>query len=140
MDCEVIREIVGVGFGESGPADDAGVVDQDVDAPEPFDRPVDECPGSGLRRHVVAVGDGAPARLGDLGRDGGRGGRVGPDAFHGPAEVVDHDGRARAASSRAWARPMPRPAPVTTATRPSKLCSFTASLAPTLLRVPTGPL
>jgi hypothetical protein len=28
-----------------------------------------------------------------------------------------------AASRRAWARPMPRPAPVTTATRPSKRCS-----------------
>ena len=34
----------------------------------------------------------------------------------------------RSASRSACARPMPRPAPVTTATRPSKLCSFTSSL------------
>ena len=39
---EVLREIVGVGFREARPADDAGVVDQDVDAPELLDRVVDE--------------------------------------------------------------------------------------------------
>ena len=35
---EVLREIVGVDVGHARPADDAGVVDQDVDAPELLDR------------------------------------------------------------------------------------------------------
>ena len=35
---------------------------------------------------------------------------------------------------------MPRPAPVTTATRPSKRCSFTASSRSPVARVPSGPM
>ena len=46
-------------------------------------------------------------------------------ALHRAAEVVDDDAGAPVGEESAWARPMPRPAPVTTATRPSKLCSST---------------
>jgi len=39
---EVRREVLLVGIREARPADDAGVVDQDVDAPEVPDRRIDE--------------------------------------------------------------------------------------------------
>ena len=44
----------------------------------------------------------------------------------------------RSASRRAWARPMPRPAPVTTATRPSNRCSFTRDPRPCTVRSSAG--
>ncbi len=91
MNGQVPREVVRVGRGETGPPDDAGVVDQGVEASVPPDRPVHErlCPGFG--GHVMVVGHGLAASADDLG--GGRGSRLGISAVatHGPAEVVDDD-------------------------------------------------
>ncbi len=88
---EMPREVVGVGLGEPRPPDDAGVVDQDVEASEALDRRVHERLGAGLGGDVAAVGDRDPAGGDDLVDDiGGRCG-VGPDTLHRAAEVVDDD-------------------------------------------------
>ena len=42
MDGEVTGEVLGVGLGKPGPSDDAGVVDQDVEASELLDGRIDE--------------------------------------------------------------------------------------------------
>ena len=91
MHVEVAREVVGVGFGQAGPADDPGVVDEDVDAPEPFDRGIDERLRAGRIRDVVGVGNRNAIGIVDLGRDDGRGFGVGAFPLHRSAEVVDHD-------------------------------------------------
>ena len=52
------------------------------------------------------------------------------------SEVVDHDPRARAASSSAYSRPRLRPAPVTIATLPSKRSSFIAASRSGAVKVP----
>jgi hypothetical protein len=80
------REIVGVGFGETGPAHDAGVVDQNVDASEFSDRAIDDRARAGLGRDVVGVRDATDLR-GDLCRDVG----VATGSVHRAAEVVDDD-------------------------------------------------
>ncbi len=88
---EVPREVVGVGFRKARPSDDAGVVDQDVEASELLDRRVDERLCAGRRGHVAAVGDRDAAGGDDLGGDGGRRFGVRADALHRAAEVVDDD-------------------------------------------------
>ena len=70
MHGEVALEVVGVGLREPRPSDDAGVVDEDVDASEPFDRRVDERLRAGRRGDVVRVGDRVATGGDDLGRDG----------------------------------------------------------------------
>ena len=128
MHGEVLREIVGVDFGQARPADDAGVVDQDVDAPELLDRGVDERLRAGRRGDVVRVGDRDAAGGDDLGGDGRppvrrrrrrpaiepprsltttRAPRVGEQERVGPADPAPRAGDDRDA--------------------PSKLCSLTAN-------------
>ncbi len=90
MHREVLREVLLVGLGRAGPADDAGVVDQHVETAEVLERGFDQ----GLRPrcggHVAVVGD----RLATGGDDltGHRVGDSGVRALpvHRTAEVVDH--------------------------------------------------
>ena len=92
VDGEVLLEVVHVGVGEAGPSDDAGVVDQDVEAPELLDGRIDERLRARGGGHVAVVGDGRPAGGDDLRRrrvDATCG--VRSDALHRPAQVVDHD-------------------------------------------------
>jgi hypothetical protein len=86
-------QIVGVGLGKPGPPDDAGVVDEDVEASELFDRRVDQGLGAFGCGHVTAVRGGGAACGGDL-RHHGRG-HVGvrSKALHGAAQVVDDHAR-----------------------------------------------
>ena len=67
---KMLREVVGVGVGEPGPADDAGVVDEDVDPPEAFQRRADERIGAIDGRHVMAIGDRRAPERDDLPGDG----------------------------------------------------------------------
>ena len=92
---EVRGEIVGVGFGKARPADDAGVVDQDVDASELRDRGVDERlprPSTVDTSFVSAIAT-PPAATISAATARRRSG-VGAHAFHRAAEVVDDDTRA----------------------------------------------
>jgi hypothetical protein len=77
--------------GEHAVAQDAGIVDQDVEPAEGFDRMVDQVLGAGPVADVVAVGDRLAARRADFRHHlvGGRG--VGAAAVDACAEIVDHD-------------------------------------------------
>jgi hypothetical protein len=92
--CQVPLEVVEVGLREPGPADDAGVVHHDVDAPEPLGRRVDQGLRPGGRGHVASVAHGGAAGGHDLGGHGGRRPGVLPDAVHRAAQVVHDDARA----------------------------------------------
>ncbi len=94
MHGEVPLEVVGVRIGKGRPSDDAGVVDQDVEASEALDGRIDERLRAGSRGHVAVVGDRNSARGDDLGRDGRRRFGVRAIARHRAAEVVDDDARA----------------------------------------------
>ena len=75
-------------------ADDAGVVDEDVE-PTPFvDRLRDEAARAVERRDVVTVRDGGTAGGDDLVDDRLRRAGVASAAFHRGPEIVDHDARA----------------------------------------------
>ncbi len=92
---EVPREIVRVGFGKARPSDDAGVVDQDVDASELLDRRIRRAPGhlSPSRRRCCRRSRLRPRpTISAATVDAGLG--VGSDARHRAAEVVDDDARA----------------------------------------------
>ena len=88
---EVAGEVVLVGVRKPGPPDDAGVVDEDVEASESLEGGFDECPRTRSGCHVAAVGNGSSAGGDDLLRDGGRDAGVRSQAFHGAAQIVDHD-------------------------------------------------
>ena len=75
-------------------AQDAGVVDEDVEPAERVDRVLDEAAGAGEVGDVLAVGDGLAARGLDLGDDLLRRRQVGALAGERAAEVVDDDLRA----------------------------------------------
>ncbi|MNQ89124.1 hypothetical protein D3C85_1044220 [compost metagenome] len=73
---------------EGGIAQDAGVVDQDVDGAEGLQGGGDDLLALG---HRVVVGDSLAAQGADLGDHGiGRGGRA-AQAFGADAQVIDHD-------------------------------------------------
>src|SRR5262249_12849426 len=91
---EVALEVGGVDVWEAGPAHDAGVVDQDVDAPEPVDGGGDERAGPGRGRHVAVVGDRLAPGPCDLGDDLVSWRGVLTIAPHRAAEVVDDHARA----------------------------------------------
>ncbi len=88
---EVPVQVLLVGIRRSGPPDDAGVVDHDVDSAEPLDRRTDQRLRAGSGGNVVVVGDrrsaGRDDLLGDVVRD--RGVRSRP--FRRATEVVDDD-------------------------------------------------
>ena len=91
VDGQVAGQVVGVGLGEAGPSDDAGVVDQDVEAPELLDGRVDErpCrPRRWPRRWLSATAAPPAATIAAATPDGHAG--VRPVAVHRPAQVVDH--------------------------------------------------
>ena len=119
---KMLREVVGVGVGKPGPANDSGVVDEDVDPPEAFQCRADERVGTLDRRHVMAVGDRRASRARRSARRRTRRARHRrrSPAIEPPRSLTTTLAP-RSASSMAWARPMPRPAPVTTATRPSNV-------------------
>ena len=94
MHGEVLCQIVGVGFRKACPFDDAGVVDQGVDASEPLDRRIDERLGAGSRGHVTGVGDRSSAGSDDLSGDAGSRFGIRANALRRPAQVVDDDARA----------------------------------------------
>ncbi len=99
-------------------ADEAGVVDQDVQPAEGVDRLPHH--GLGLREvgDVGAVGHGLAAECLDLG-DHLVGGRVSFSTGQRDAEVVHHDPGALAGQLERMRPTDPRPAPVTIAIRPS---------------------
>ena len=107
---------------EHAVAHQAGVVHDHVEPAERVDGGVDEPSGAVPVGHVVAVDDRLAAHRLDVGDDLGRRprGRVARTVELG-AEVVDDDAAPWRASSSAWLRPMPRPAPVTMTTRPSHI-------------------
>ena len=76
---------------EHAVAQDAGVVDEDVEAPEGVDRRVDEVLGALPVGDVVGVGDRLAARCLDLGDDVVRRALIGASALVRAAAVVDHD-------------------------------------------------
>ena len=76
---------------EHAVAEDASVVDEDVEATERIDGGLDEAFGSVPIADVVAVGDRLPTHGLDLGDDIVRGALIVALAVHRPAEVVDHD-------------------------------------------------
>ena len=78
---------------EDAVAQDAGVVDDAIDAAELLDRGLDHTFGAGRIGDAVGAGDGAPARGADLADHGF--GRPGVDAlaFGRAAQIVDHDRR-----------------------------------------------
>ena len=92
VDGQVTGQVLGVGLGEPGPADDAGVVDQDVEAPELARRPRRSAPArprpwtTSLPSAIAAP----PAPTISAATRGGHAG-VGPDALHRAAQVVDDD-------------------------------------------------
>ena len=91
VDGEVLRQVVRVGVGQPGPADDAGVVDEDVEPPELLDGGVDE--RLGARRPSATSLPSAtagPAGGDDLGHHGRRHAGVRAVTVHRAAEVVDH--------------------------------------------------
>ena len=98
-----------------------GVVHEHVQVAEGLDREVDEALRALPVGDAVGVGDGFAAHRVDLVDDLLRGRAVLALAVHVAAEVVDDDLRALRAKSSACSRPMPRPAPVMIATRPSSL-------------------
>ena len=100
MHSEVPLEILGVGFRKACPFDDAGVVDQDVDASEPLDRRIDERLGAGSRGHVTGVGDRSSAGSDDLSGDAGSRSGIRPLPFYRAAEVVDDDTRSALAEQQ----------------------------------------
>ena len=105
---EALGRLVG-GVGER--EHDAGVVERHVEPAERVDGALDQ--GGDL----VLVGDVA----GDAERLVAGGGQlVGRGAQRLLVDVGEHDGGAGAANARAVARPMPEPAPVTSATWPRK--------------------
>ena len=91
MDGQVALEVVRVGFREARPSDDAGVVDQDVEASELLHRRIDERLCTCGCRYVAGVGDRGSASRDDLGGDGRRRFGVSSNALHRAAEVVDDD-------------------------------------------------
>ena len=95
MHGEVAREVGLIRFGEARPADDAGVVDQDVDTAPLLDRSIDERLRASGGGHVAGVGDRLSARVDDLGGDPRRRLRVRADARHRAADVVDDDAGAQ---------------------------------------------
>ena len=111
--------------GRPGPPHDPGVVDQDVEPPELLDRGVDERSAAVRCRHVAGVGDGRSPAAAISAATADAGPASAPSPSIEPPRSLTTTRAPRSASRRAWARPMPRPAPVTTATRPSKRCSFT---------------
>ena len=109
-----------VDVGQVAPADDAGVVDHDVDATELAEGRVDDIatrPTSVDTSFVSPIAT-PPAATISSATD-----RAGPTSAPSPSfdppRSLTTTLAPRAPSSRAYARPMPRPAPVTTATRPS---------------------
>ena len=83
---------LGLGHVDDHPvAQDAGVVDQDVEVAERLDRRVDQALGAFPVGHVVGVDDGLAAEVADLGDDllGRR--RVLTVTVVGATEVVDDD-------------------------------------------------
>ncbi len=94
---EVALEVVGVGLREARPPDDAGVVDQDVDASELLDRGVDERlrAGRSSATSLVSAIAAPPAATISAATVDGRSG-VGAVALHRAAEVVDDDAARRA--------------------------------------------
>ena len=133
-------EVVLVGVRKARPPDDAGVVDEDVEASEPLDGRIDErpCARRPLPRRCCR-----PRRLRRRRRSPPR--RRTPRPASAPRPSMEPPRSLtttlapRSASSSAWARPIPRPAPVTTATRPSKLCVFTPT-RPSVLLIRGGAL
>ena len=123
---EVAGEVVLVGVRNPRPPDDAGVVDEDVEVSESLQGGFDECPRHPLwlprrccrQRQLRRRRRSPPRRRPRRPASAPRPSMV-------PPRSLTTTLAPRAASSRAWARPIPRPAPVTIATRPSKLCQFT---------------
>ena len=88
------HDVVPLGLGhvdEHAVAQDAGVVDEDVEVAERLDRRVDEALGALPVGDVVAVGDGLAAERLDLGDDLVGRAVVGAGAVVGAAAVVDDD-------------------------------------------------
>src|SRR5262249_6738487 len=107
---------------EHAVAQDAGVVDDGVEAAEGLERLLHERAGLLEVGDVAAVHDRPAAALLDRRDHLLRGARVAPLAGGAAAEVVHDDRGALARGSRsACARPRPRPAPVTITTRPSQI-------------------
>ena len=94
MHRQVAGQVLLVCLGKAGPADDSGVVDQDVEAPESVHPRLDRSARAGRRGDVVGVGHGRATQFRDLVGHLGRRAGVRPHAVHRPAEVVDHDGGA----------------------------------------------
>ena len=72
-------------------AQEAGIVDDDVEIAERVDRPLDQRTGTVPGGDVVPVGDGGAPGGGDLVDDGLRDRTVGPATVGRGPEVVDHD-------------------------------------------------
>ena len=107
---------------EHAVAQDAGVVDEDVEVAERVDRRVDEPLGALPVGDVVAVGDGLAAQRLDLGSTTCRAAGLSsaPAPSFAPPRSLTTTLAPSAANSRACSRPSPRPAPVMIATRPSR--------------------
>ena len=86
---------IGLGHGEHHAiAENAGVVDQDVERAERIDRLVDHALGAGEVADVVAVDDGVASHSGDLCGNVLRGRRIRSGAVGFAAEIVDDHLRA----------------------------------------------
>jgi hypothetical protein len=94
MHRKMARQIVRVDLRESGPPDDAGIVDHDIDASELLDGSVNERLGARRGGDIVGVGNCDPSRTNDLGGHGGRRLGIRAETFYRSAEVVHDNPRA----------------------------------------------
>jgi hypothetical protein len=96
---------------------------KDVEVAEGLDGGLDHAAAAVPVRHVLVVGHRTPAGGGDLRHDllgsGAAVAAAGASVVGRATPVVHDDCRALAANRSACSRPMPLPAPVMTATRPS---------------------
>ena len=106
---------------EHAVAQDAGVVDEDVETAEGLDSGGDQPGGALPVRHVVAVGDGlAPHGPDGIHHFAGRADELPVPSTSAPRSLTTTLAPWRA-NSRACPRPIPRPPPVTRTTRPSQI-------------------
>lgn len=122
-------QLVQVGLGERGEPDDPRVVDDPVDAAEGLQGAVDDRLPAVRGGDVARIGDGRATGGDDLLDDRPRGFTSLPPPPIAPPRSFTTTAAPRDASVSAWARPMPRPAPVMTMALPSKRIWFMGSLS-----------
>src|SRR6476469_3307193 len=93
MDAQHPSPVVDGQFVERNAVEDAGIAHDGVDTAELLDRGIDDCLPAFGAVHRVVRRHGGSARSTDLADDLVGDARVGALAMHGPAEVVDYDGR-----------------------------------------------